>query len=306
MSYDFREIGQKVSNWGRWGPEDEKGTTNFITAAKIVRAASLIKTGKVFDLGIPFGSDGPQPGTGGRMNPVHIMTEIGLDQSFPGAFHYADDYVFMPLQAASQWDGLSHVFYDDKLYNGFPSTELTPHGARRCSIDKQAKGITGRGVLLDVARHRGVDWMDKDDLITPDELDAVAAAANVSLDSGDILLIRTGWRKKFITEKDPHAFLGGEPGIGIECVEWLAQHEIAVVCSDNVAVEVSTSEVEGEILPVHMILLRDMGMTLGEILDFEELADDCAADGVYEFFFCGPPIKFTGAVGSPINPLAIK
>jgi kynurenine formamidase len=306
MGYDFREIGKRVSNWGRWGPEDERGTTNFITPEKIVRAASLIKTGKVFDLGIPFGSDGPQPGTGGRMNPVHIMTEIGLDQNFPGAFHYADDYVFMPLQAASQWDGLSHVFYDDKLYNGFPASEVTPHGARRCAIDKQAKGITGRGVLLDVARHRGVEWMQKGDLITPDELDTVAAAANVTLDSGDILLIRTGWRKKFVTEKDPQGFLGGEPGIGIECVEWLSHHEVAAVCSDNVAIEVSATQVEGEVLPVHMILLRDMGMTLGEILDFEELSADCAADGVYEFFFCGPPIKVSGAVGSPINPLAIK
>jgi kynurenine formamidase len=107
-------------------------------------------------------------------------------------------------------------------------------------------------------------------------------------------------------EKDPNGFYSGEPGIGLDCVEWLHEHEIAAVACDNVAVEISQSECEGEVLPVHMVLLRDMGMTLGEILDFEELAEDCASDGVYEFLFSGPPIKFTGAVGSPINPLAIK
>jgi kynurenine formamidase len=307
LSKDFREIGKRLSNWGRWGPEDERGTVNFITPERIVEAAKLIKTGKVFDLGIPFGSDGPQPGIGGRINPVHIMTETGADQhQFPGAFHYADDYVYMPLQAASQWDGLSHVFYDDYLYNGFPASEVTIHGARRCSIDKLAKGISGRGVLLDVARHRGVDWMQGNDLITPDELDTVAANAGVEVKSGDILCLRTGWRKKFVVEKDALAWYGGEPGIGVDCCQWLHDHEVAAVACDNIAVEVSTSEVDGELLPVHMILIRDMGMTLGEILDFEELADDCAADGVYEFFLSAPPIQFTGAVGSPINPQAIK
>jgi kynurenine formamidase len=100
--------------------------------------------------------------------------------------------------------------------------------------------------------------------------------------------------------------MAGEPGLGLACPEWLAQHEVAAVCSDNWAIEVLPGEIEGELLPVHMILIRDMGMTLGEILDFEELSADCADDGVYEFFFCGPPIKFARAVGSPINPQAIK
>jgi kynurenine formamidase len=307
MSKDFREIGRRVSNWGRWGSEDEKGTTNYITPERIVAAAQLIKTGKVFDLGIPFDANGPQPGIGGRINPVHIMTETGEDQhQFPGAFHYADDYVYMPLQAASQWDALAHVFYDDRLYNGFAASEVTIHGARRCSIDKQSRGIAGRGVLLDVARSRGVEWMQSNDLITPDELDAIASSQGVEIRSGDVLLLRTGWRRKFVVEKDPHGIYGGEPGIGLDCCDWLAQHEVAVVGCDNVAVEVSQSESEGEVLPVHMVLLRDMGMTLGEFLDFEDLAADCAEDGVYDFFFAGPPIKFTGAVGSPINPLAIK
>ena len=304
---DFRSIGKRLSNWGRWGKDDERGTTNFITPERLIEAARLVRTGKVFDLGIPFGSDGPQSGAGGRINPILLVSETGDDQhQFPGAFHYADDYIFMPLQSASQYDALAHVHYDGKLYNGFPASAVSPHGARHCSIDKQGKGIAGRGVLLDMAGFKGRKWLDIGEVITPEDLDACAAAHGVTFRSGDILLLRTGWRRKFVEERNPAEWLKGEPGIGLACCEWLAKHETAVVCCDNIAVEVLPGEVSTEILPVHMVLLRDMGMTLGEILDFEDLAQDCAKDGVYEFFFCGPPIKFSRALGSPINPLVFK
>jgi kynurenine formamidase len=305
---DFRELGRRLSNWGRWdadGRRDERGTTNLITPERVAAAAGLVQDGKVFDLGIPFGSDGPQPG-GARINPVLLVSETGADQNFPGAFHYADDYVFMPLQSASQWDGLAHVYYDGELYNGFPSSDVTPHGARHLSIEHQAKGITGRGVLVDVARHRGVDWLEPGEVITPAELDAALAAQGTRLDGGDVLAVRTGWRRKFLADGDASSFMAGEPGLGLACCEWLHEHDVAAVCSDNWAIEALPGEVEGEVLPVHMVLIRDMGMTLGEILDFEELAEDCAADGRFDFFLTAPPIKFRGAVGSPINPLAIK
>lgn len=305
----FRALGKRLSNWGRWdnGDErDERGTTNLLTAERIVAAAGSISTGKVFDLGIPFGADGPQPG-GARINPVVLMSETGGDQEhFPGAFHYADDYVFMPLQSASQWDGLAHVYYDDQLYNGFPASSVGPHGAKHCAIDAQAKGVTGRGVLIDVARYRGVDWLEMGEVITPDDLDGALARQGTQLRPGDIVAVRTGWRRKFLTDSDAAAFMAGEPGLGLACCEWLSRHDVSAVCSDNWAIEVLPGEVDGELLPVHMVLIRDMGMTLGEILDFEELSEDCAADGRYDFFCCAPPIKFRRAVGSPINPLAIK
>ena len=145
-----------------------------------------------------------------------LVSENGTDQEFPGPFHYADDYIFMPLQAASQWDGLAHVFYDEKLYNGFPSTNVTPHGAHKCSIIEMAKGITGRGVLLDLARLKGVEWMEQGYVITPEDLDAAAAAQGVEVGSGDILLFRTGWRRKFIQEQDAASFMAGSrprPGL---------------------------------------------------------------------------------------------
>src|SRR5687768_1912962 len=302
---DFRDIGARLSNWGRWGKDDERGTVNLITPECLVAAAQLVKKGAIFDLGIPFDVNGPQPG-GGRINPVRLMSETGQDQSFIGAFHYADDYVFMPLQAASQWDGLAHVYYDDVLFNGFPASDVSPHGAKHCSIDKMAKGIVGRGVLLDIAALKGVEWMQAGDVITPDDLDAAAARQGVEVRSGDILLFRTGWRTKFTTEKNAAEFMAGEPGLGLACCEWLHAKGVAAVASDNWAIEVLPGEVETELLPVHMVLIRDMGVTLGEILDLDELAADCAQDGVYEFFLTAPPIKFTAAVGSPINPLAIK
>ena len=303
---DFRALGKRLSNWGRWGAEDERGTLNLITPDKLVAAAGLVRKGAVFDLGIPFDDQGPQPG-GARINPVHLMSQTGDTQVFPGGFRYADDYIFMPLQGASQWDALAHVYYDDQLYNGYPASDVTVVGAFHDTIDRIAKGVAGRGVLLDIARLRGVDWLDAGEVITPDDLEAaIAAQGGVEVGSGDILLFRTGWRRMFLEQKSAQEFMAGEPGLGQDCCEWLHAREIAAVCSDNWAIEVLPGEVPDVVLNVHMVLIRDMGLTLGEILDFEELAADCAADGVWEFFFCAPPLKVTRGVGSPINPLAIK
>ena len=305
VSEDFRSVGARLRNWGRWGADDEMGTLNLITPDKLVAAGALIKRGTTFDLGIPFDANGPQPG-GGRINPVHLMSQTGDNQVFPGGFRYADDYIFMPLQGASQWDALSHVFYDGQLYNGFESREVSVHGASHCSIDKIAKGVAGRGVLLDIARLKGVDWLAAGEVITPGDLDAAEQAQGVRVGSGDILVFRTGWRRFFLERKSAAEFMAGEPGLGQDCCDWLHEREVAAVASDNWAIEVLPGEDPNATLQVHMVLIRDMGMTLGEILDLEELAADCAADGVYEFFFCAPPLKVTQGVGSPINPLAIK
>jgi kynurenine formamidase len=303
---DFREVGKRLSNWGRWGAEDERGTLNLITPERLVAAAALIRKGAVFDLGIPFDDQGPQPG-GPRINPVHLMSQTGDTQVFPGGFKYADDYIFMPLQGASQWDALAHVYYDDRLYNGYPASDVTVVGAFHDTIDRIAKGVAGRGVLLDIARTRGVDWLAAGEVITPDDLEAaIAAQGGVEVGSGDILLFRTGWRRMFLEQRSAQDFMAREPGLGQDCCEWLHGREVAAVCSDNWAIEVLPGEDPDVVLNVHMVLIRDMGVTLGEILDFEELAADCAADSVWEFFFCAPPLKVTRGVGSPINPLAIK
>jgi kynurenine formamidase len=300
----YRELGARLSNWGRWGEDDQIGTVNLITPERRVAAASLIQRGVTFDLGIPFAADGPQTG-GHRVNPVHLMRATGDNQNFPGGLHYADDYIFMPLQSATQWDGLSHVFYDGWLYNGYPSTNISADGAAKNAIDALAKDIAGRGVLLDIARVKGVDNLAAGYVVTPEDFDEACEAHRVEVRAGDILCIRTGWRTVFTRTKDPHAFMAGEPGLGLASVEWLHERDVAAIASDNWAIEVLPGE-NDDVLPVHCVLIRDLGMTLGEMFDFEELAEDCAHDGRYEFFLAGPPLKFARAVGSPINPLAIK
>jgi kynurenine formamidase len=302
---DFRALGRRLSNWGRWGDDDERGTTNLITPERVAVAARLVRRGAVFDLGIPFAADGPQTGRG-RQNPLHLMSATGEGQAFPGGFRYTDDYVVMPLQCATQWDGLAHVYYDDRLYNGFPASDVTPRGAAHVAIDQQAKGIAGRGVLLDLARLAGVDRLEAGRVITPTDLDAACAAQGVDVGPGDILMFRTGWRRWMSVDHDRDGFMGGEPGLGLACCEWLRERDVAAVCSDNWAIEVMPLEDPQVHLPVHMVLIRDVGMTLGEMFDLEELAADCAADNVWECFFTAPVLKVTGGVGSPINPLAIK
>ncbi|MET8651612.1 MULTISPECIES: cyclase family protein [Nocardia] len=326
---DFRRVADGVRNWGRWGAADELGTLNFITPAKVSAAAGLVRHGKVFPLGIDFGSNGPQGAFQFRQNPVHVMTVDGgdartlveygpkwlsntvgqeLSSFFDGAqnpFRFNDDMIIMPLQAATQWDALSHVYYEDKLYNGFPADSVTSLGAFHCGIDKvDSKGITSRGVLLDLVRHRKADtYLAPGAPITPEELDEVVAAQGVTVGSGDIVLIHTGWQARYLETGDR-----GESYSGLDwlCAPWLHEREVAAVAADNLMVEDPTSGVDGTFLPMHMLCLRDMGLMLGEYWDLTALAADCAADGVYEFQLVAPPLRVIGAVGSPINPIAIK
>jgi kynurenine formamidase len=303
---DFKTLGQRLSNWNRWGAEDQRGTLNFITPERILAAAQLITTGKVFELSIPLSGDGPQTGLGGRVNPLHFMTVRPTDYELAGGINISDDFISMPLQGATQWDSLAHVGYDNLLYNGVSVEVVTAmRGALRNSIDQALPGIVGRGVLIDVAHARGVDWLEAGEVIQPDELDRVLEAEGVALASGDIVALRTGWRKKALTD-GWGGWMVGNPGLGLACAEWLHDHEVAAIVSDNWCVEVQPG-VEGQgVLPFHCVAIRDLGLTLGEIFDLEALGEDCAADGVYEYFMSAPPLRVTGGVGSPVSPIAVK
>jgi kynurenine formamidase len=324
---DWQKVSKKISNWGRWGPEDQLGTLNFITPERVAKAAALARTGKTFSLSIPLDGDGPQGAHGVRRNPIHLMSLDGSDSDIHerlgswggsaqgeittfwgmGPMRFNDDYIIMPTQASTQWDALSHVYYDDQLYNGYPASAVTSLGASRDAIDPiaSAAGIVGRGVLLDVARHRGLDRLAASTVIMPDELDEVAATQGVSLQEGDVVIVRTGWRTAFVEGMGGDEWLGTSPGLSWQCAEWLWEHSAAAVASDNIAVEVFPPD-SGVVLLFHMLALRDMGLMLGEIWDLEALGQDCADDGVYEFLLSAPPLKIMGGVGSPINPIAIK
>jgi kynurenine formamidase len=310
---DVLEMGRRLRNWGRWGPEDELGTLNFITPEKIVEACRLVKRGKAFALAIPFDSRGPQTGGGGRINPLHVMLATGADAAvgaqdrIPGGFRYADDLVIMPLQCATQWDALAHVFYDDQMYNGYDVRLVTAFGARRNSIDKMKDRIVSRGVLLDIPRHKGLDWLEPGYPITPEDLDGAAGRQGVAVGTGDILLVRTGHMALCRSRGNWEGFAGGDaPGLALSTAPWLHEKQVAGVATDTWGVEVRPNEPPNTFQPLHMVLIRDMGLLLGEIFYLDELAEDCAADGAYEFLLVAPPIPFTGAVGSPVNPIALK
>ncbi|MBV9662230.1 MAG: cyclase family protein [Acidimicrobiales bacterium] len=323
---EFRKVASRVSNWGRWGDQDQLGTLNLIDEAKIAESASMVRQGRVISLGAAFDAQGPQ----GRMapfrtNPIHLMTIDGGDgptyaeqvrgwgnacaemigSVFDiGPMRFNDDYIMMPLQAATQWDALSHVYYDDLLYNGFPASSVTSQGATRCSIDQVSRGVVSRGVLLDVARHRGAATADPDDPITPSELDAVADAHGIEIRGGDVVVVRTGWYGAF--NRSPRNYEAHSAGLHWSCAEWLHTHDVAAVAADNPAVEHGGMHVDTVFLPMHCLCLRDMGLMFGEIWDLEALGEDCASDGVYEFQLVAPPLRVTGAVGTPLNPLALK
>jgi len=301
----LRTLARKVSNWGRWGPDDEVGTFNFITPEVVRRAAACVKRGDVFSLGLPLDSEGPQLGRQGRMNPIHLMSAVE-GRVGEGDFRYSDDIVVMPLQCATQWDSLAHVYYDGQLYNGFPATTITAAGAARNAIDRLGPGIVSRGVLLDVARLWGVNRVGPGVAIKPADLEAAERAAGVRVETGDVLLVRTGHLGVFKLDRDREGYLRRTPGLGMACVEWLHARQVAAVATDTVAVEVIPWEDPALPLPVHLLCIRDVGLTLGEMFDLDELAAACARDGVWEFLFSAPPLKVTGGVGSPLNPLAVR
>jgi len=308
----LRATAEKCKNWGRWGPADEIGTLNFISPEAIVQAARLVRRGKVFSLGLNFDRNGPQKGLwGNRYNPIHTMLATGSDavagNQDAGGLRYADDAVSMPLQCGTQWDALGHIFYDDKMWNGYDARLVDSNGAQKNGIEKTKDRMVGRGVLLDVARHCGVDFFEDGTAITIADLDATARAQGVEVRRGDFVIVRTGQMEQRLKAEEWGGYAGGEaPGLAFETAEWIHDKEIAAICTDTWGCEVRPNETDQASQPWHWVVIPMIGITMGEIFYLKDLADDCARDRVYEFLFCAPPLPITGAVGSPINPLAIK
>ncbi len=307
----LRETADKCNNWGRWGPDDEAGTLNFVAPEDIIAAAGLIKKGKVFSLALNFDNQGPQVGLwGNRFNPIHTMLATGTDavagNQDENGLRYADDMVSLPLQCGTQWDALGHIFYDDKMWNGYDAALVDSGGAKKNGIEKVKDKMVGRGVLLDMTRHLGVEALDEGMAITNDDLDGCAEAQGVEIRRGDFVLVRTGMMEQ--RQRDGWGgYAGGDaPGLAFETAEWIHQREIAAICCDTWGCEVRPNETKDAQQPWHWVVIPMIGISMGEIFVMGELADDCADDGVWEFFFCAPPLPVTGGVGSPLNPIAIK
>ena len=313
LSERFIEISARVRNWGRWGDDDELGTLNLITQEAVRAAGDCIRTGKTFPLAVPLEADGIQVGfIPGRDNPTRTMIALNdpLEPSAdPDVFHTSDDSVQMGLQAGTHWDGLCHASYGGRVYNGYPDTTVTEEeGATRCGIER-IRSLCSRGVLLDVARIKGVDILDCPYAITAGDLDEAAAMGGVEVRAGDIVLVRTGRMAIYHSEGGLAYCLGpagdgSNAGLSMSTVEWFHERDVAAVANDTLAFEVYPSE--DVPMAVHMLHLVDMGLTQGQNWDLEALAESCADDGIYEFFLAATPEPFVGGVGSPVAPIAVK
>lgn len=299
---------EKVRNWGRWGDDDQIGTLNLVTDEVVKRAAGEVRAGRRFSLALPLDQAGPQIGfTPGRENPVLSMTSINAP--YPDdidGFCASDDKVTTSLQAATHWDALSHVSSGGVMYNGVPAGSVTDAGTTKLGIENVTT-LVGRGVLLDIARALGQDALTDTHAVTAADLDAACELGKVTVEPGDIVLMRTGKMTQFLAGAVPeYCGVTGCPGPSLQSAEWFRDHDVAAVATDNYQFEVFPSEREDAVLPVHIVHLVDMGMTQGQNWNLEALAADCADDGRYTVFLSASPEPFTHAVSGLVHPVAIK
>jgi kynurenine formamidase len=308
-------MAEKYRTWGRWGYDNGRGATNYVTPDKVRAAAALIRTGRVFALGAPLDNTGPNRGRPGsaRVNPQHVMYKHGGDmladwENASCGMQSTDDGIYMPLQAGTQWDAFCHVFFDGVTYNGHGPQSVTSAGANRNSITEVATTTTTRGVLLDFPRFYGIDWLEPEQAVQDVDIAACAEHQGVEIGEGDIVLVRTGHMSRRRGEEYWGDYAAGPaPGLGLSACDYLLPRRIAGIASDTWGLEAVPAESLPEVkFGVHVVLLVNAGVLIGEIWDLDELAADCAADGRYEFFLSAPPLNLTGAVGSPLNPIAIK
>ena len=305
---ELRELSARVSNWGRWGADDQRGTLNLIDAAAVQRGAACVRRGATFSLSIPMHVTGPQtdgPGAPGRLNPTLRMKYVNVSfTGDPADFTTTDDIVEMSLQAATHIDALSHAGYEGLLYNGVPASVITDEGATKLGIEHTGPIVT-RGVLLDVARARGIDHLDAGDVIDADALDAALAATGLRVEPGDALLVRTGQMHHLeVDARDDYRIKA--PGFGVSAVEWFHDHDLAMVANDTYAFEIYPPEHPEAMMAVHMLDLRDMGLTQGQLWFLDDLAADCANDGAWEFLLSATPLPVVGAVSGMVAPVAVK
>lgn len=291
--------GAGPSAWGAWGPEDETGALNRIGAAEVLGAAGLVEEGRVLRLAQDLGPNSlvsPH-----RKRPERFMTRDGGDYAAgarrPGGFQFAEEVVSFATHSGTHIDALSHAWYDDHLYNGFPSSSVrSTTGASRCGAEK-LRPIATRGVLLDLAAVNG-EPPSADQAFDADDVARAVETAGVELRAGDVVLLHTAWLARF--GHDGPRYFSSEPGIDVSAAVWLADAGVAAVGCDNYAVEVQPSA-PGTGFPVHQLLIRDQGIPLIENVVLEELVR-C---GRPVFLFVAAPLPLVGSTAGPVSPIAI-
>jgi len=281
----------------RWGPDDQRGAANRLTPAKVLEAKNLIRQGRVYQLGRVYESGMPVFGT--RHYSLRIPQAFGPLGKNQITYH--DEIVSGELgQIGTQFDGLGHIGIGDLYYNGNRRSDFaTAEGLTRLGVEQVGAFVT-RGLLIDVARYKGVEQLQGSYEITVADLKGALQRQGTSIDAGDVVLIHTGWGTLWM--KDNARFTQTEPGIGLAAGQFLVDEEIAMVSADNWGIEVVPNPDASLAFPVHQLLVTRNGIYNLENIVSEELA----RDAVYEFAFIFAPLRLKGATGSPGNPIAIR
>jgi kynurenine formamidase len=290
-------------NWGRWGPDDERGALNLLTSETVLAATRICRTGKVYGLGVPIQRSGV-PNVEYRGIPQRLTMVNHSDEAMfepyggePGV-GTNEDMLMMASHTVTHMDALCHIYHDGSVYNGFPRETMHAYGgAQHCGIEKSG-GIVTRGVLVDVAAYKGVDWLDPGYVITVADMEGALAAQGTVLQPGDAVLFRTGWLEWFFANGAEMSL--EQPGIGLDVAQAVGAADPVVVGADNTAVEAQPFD-RGKFLGAHVELLVKHGVHLVEHLKLEELS----MDRCYEFLFFVSPLLITGASASPVSPVAI-
>ena len=301
---EFDRLFQELSNWGRWGTDDERGTLNYILPEHLRAAAALVRTGRSVSLSLPIntvaGPDNSRPA-------VHYMVQLH-DNSDRGEPHFAGDYLASEIHGncRTHIDALCHIAYNGQLYNGKPASSLTSHGPSVQDIAIYAHGIVGRGVLLDIPRLRGIKWVEPGEGVSYGELLEAEAAQGVRLGAGDILLFRTGHHRRR-QEMGPwdNGYSGeGRAGLYPDAVRLLHERKVAAFLPDGDG-ETVPSNVDGVAHPIHALQITAMGMACADNLQLEDLVEVCESERRWEFLVVAAPLRIPRGTGSLMNPLAI-
>ncbi len=297
---------KSLSNWGRWGADDELGTLNLVTPEKRVSAVGLVKDGVTVSCARPIVTDAATDVT---FQPQRYMVEsgdgwAGGEKLTNSRSQSSMEFIGMVFhgQTITHVDSLCHVFWEAQMYNGRPSHLVSTRlGATAETIEVLQNGVVTRGVLLDVPKVRGIDWLEPDEGAFPEDLDAAEKACGVRVEEGDVLLIRTGHYKRR-TELGP--FGPEHSGPHVACLPWLRQRGVAMLGSDT-SNDVAPSLYENLVLPVHQMGIVGMGLWLIDNCNLEELAQACQERNRWEFLLVIGPLRIRNGTGSPVNPIAV-